>query len=110
MDSWVGRLCCHFSLDPTREVTSGVLAKVVLAVKTLIALWTHVALLTRVNHKVQCELLFALERLSTDGAYERALGVVTLLVPGQVVLALQPSAANVTDESPLHFVAEQVLL
>jgi hypothetical protein len=110
MDSWVGRLCRHFGLDPSREVTSGVLAKVVLSVKTLVALGTHVALLTRVNDKVQCELLFALERLGTDGADKRTLGVVTLLVPGQVVLALQPSAANVTDEAPLHFVAEQVLL
>lgn len=63
------------------------LAKVILAIEALIALGTHVALLTRVNHKVQSELLLALKRLGADGANERALRVVALLVSGEVVLA-----------------------
>lgn len=56
-------------------------------------------LLAGVDHEVQRQLLLALERLLTDRADVRPLRVVRLLVPGEVVLALQGGVADVADES-----------
>ncbi len=82
----------------------------VLAVKAFAAFRTYVTLLARMNDVVQGQLLLAFERLRADGACVRTVGIVALLVPRQVILPLQPGAADIAKEPPLDGVAHQMLL
>jgi len=91
-------------------MTPGVLSQVILPVKRTAALHTSVPLLTRMYHLVQRQLFLAFERFAAHRTGVRPLGTVALPVPGQVVLALQPSAANVAHEPPFRGVRAQVFL
>lgn len=64
----------------------------------LAALGADMSLLSRVNDEVQSQLFLALEGLHADRADKRSVGIVALLVSSQVVLPLQSSATDVTEE------------
>lgn len=87
----------HYTLAQRRKMD-----KNNLPIESLATLLTHMSLLARVNDKVKCQLLFPLERLHTHCTHKRPLWVVGLLVPRQVVLALEACAANVAEKAALH--------
>lgn len=88
----------------------GVLAKVVFPVESLAALNAAVLFMTRVDDRVEAQLLFALEGLQAM-AQVRAVWVVALLVPCKVVFALQSRVADFTNKPPFHvLVADHVLV
>lgn len=56
------------------------------------------SLLARVYDEVQSQLLLPLERLHTDGAHVRPVGVVRLFVACEVVFTFQGRIADVADK------------
>lgn len=89
---------------------TGVLAKVVFPVESLSALNTAVLFVTRMDDRVETQLLLPLEGLQAM-AQIWAVRVVTLLVPGEMVFALQSCIADFTNEPPFHvLVADHVLV
>ena len=79
---WLGVGCvAHFRLYPLGQVAARVLAQMVLSVEALATLRANVRFLTGVDHKVQVQMLLALESLHAHWADERPLRVVALLVP-----------------------------
>lgn len=82
------------------------LPQVVLAVESFATFIANVPLLAGMDDKVQCQLLLPFEGLQADRADKRPLRIVTLLVSGQVILALQRRIANVADETALEIMSD----
>jgi hypothetical protein len=59
---------------------------------------------------MQSQLFFAFEGFEAHRTHVRPFGIMRLLVPGQMVLPLQPCPAYITDKSALERVPHQVLL
>lgn len=69
------------------------------SLKTPLEKSTHFRLFSAVNDKMEIEMLFAFETLHADTADVGPIGIVAQFVPLQVLLPLQSSSANVTNES-----------
>lgn len=91
-------------------MATGMFSQVVLAVKALPTLCAHLSFFTRVDHKVQVQVLFTFEAFVTHRADEWPVRVVAQFVPLKVLLAFQASPTDITDEPPLNLVAYQMLL
>lgn len=98
------------SLESPCDMRARVLAKVVFPVESLAALNAAVLFVPRVDDRVETQLLLPLEGLQAV-AQVGPVRVVALLVPGEVVFALQGRIADFTNEPPFHvLVADHVLV